>query len=281
MRWPHYKHVFFDCDSTLTTVEGIDILAEEAGKKWRVEVLTRAAMDGNLDLGEVYGKRLQAIHATRAQIRNIRRIYKQNVVEDAREVIDALQALDHKVYIISGGLAEPVVEFGVFLGVPREQIRGVMVDYNQLSGNWWQKITEDQAVDEQYLDYEEGDLTVTDGKANVVKELLGDQNGRSLLIGDGSSDLHASRAIDLFVGFGGVVARPNVLSEAPAFVHSSSLAPLLVLAAGPAAFRLVRGTPHEAVFAKGLDLIQSQAISFKNGRLQEKFQGAFSKVIQP
>ena len=23
MRWPPYKHVFFDCDSTLTTVEGI------------------------------------------------------------------------------------------------------------------------------------------------------------------------------------------------------------------------------------------------------------------
>ncbi len=281
MRWPHYKHVFFDCDSTLTTVEGIDILAEEAGKKWRVEVLTRAAMDGNLDLEEVYGKRLQAIHATRAQIRNIRRIYKQNVVEDAREVIAALQALDHKVYIISGGLAEPVVEFGVFLGVPREQIRGVTVDYNQLSGNWWQKITEDQAVDEQYLDYEEGDLTVTDGKANVVKELLGEQNGRSLLIGDGSSDLRAGPAIDLFVGFGGVVTRPNVLAEAPAFIHSSSLAPLLVLAAGPAAFRLVKGSAHEAVFAKGLDLIQSQAVSFKNGRLQEKFEGAFSKVIQP
>ncbi|MCC6606951.1 MAG: phosphoserine phosphatase, partial [Anaerolineae bacterium] len=33
MRWPPYKHVFFDCDSTLTTVEGIDVLAETAGKK--------------------------------------------------------------------------------------------------------------------------------------------------------------------------------------------------------------------------------------------------------
>lgn len=281
MRWPHYKHVFFDCDSTLTTVEGIDILAEASGKKWRVEVLTNAAMNGHLELEEVYGKRLQAIHATRSQIRSIRRAYKQNVVEDAREVIAALQALDHKVYIISGGLAEPVAEFGVFLGVPRDQIRGVIVDYNQLSGHWWQKVTEDQMVDEQYLDFKEGDLTITDGKANVVQELLGEQNGRSLLIGDGSSDLRASRAIDLFVGFGGVVERPNVVAEAPAYVHSSSLAPLLVLAAGPAAYRLVKGTEHEAVFAKGMDLIQADAVSFKNGRLQEKFQGAFAKIKQP
>ena len=73
MRWPHYEHVFFDCDSTLTGVEGIDILAESAGKQWRVEVLTQAAMDGELDLEEVYGRRLQTVKPTRRQIRDIRR----------------------------------------------------------------------------------------------------------------------------------------------------------------------------------------------------------------
>jgi len=134
MRWPHYEHVFFDCDSTLTTIEGIDVLADHAGKKWRVEVLTRAAMDGELDLEEVYGKRLLAVKPTREQIRNIRQAYKRNVVEDAAAVIAALQHLGHKVYIISGGLAEPVEEFGIFLGVPQENIRAVGVAYNQLSG---------------------------------------------------------------------------------------------------------------------------------------------------
>ena len=282
MRWPHYKHVFFDCDSTLTTVEGIDILAETVGKKWRVEVLTKAAMDGQLDLEDVYGKRLQAVSATRAQIRNIRRIYKQNIVEDAREVIAALQALEHNVYIISGGLAEPVAEFGIFLGVPRTQIRAVQVDYNQLEGDWWQRITEDQeAGSARYLTFIEGDLTATNGKANVVKELLGEQSGRSLLIGDGNSDLRAGSAVDLFVGFGGVVSRPHVLEQAPAFIHTSSLAPLLVLAAGPAAYRLVKNTPHEAVFARGIDMIQSGALTFTNGRLQNKFHSALAKVIQP
>ena len=44
MRWPPFQHVIFDCDSTLTTVEGIDALAKSAGKGWRVSVLTEAAM---------------------------------------------------------------------------------------------------------------------------------------------------------------------------------------------------------------------------------------------
>ena len=40
MRWPPFEHIFFDCDSTLTAVEGIDVLAETMGKRLRVETLT-------------------------------------------------------------------------------------------------------------------------------------------------------------------------------------------------------------------------------------------------
>ncbi|HIP72894.1 MAG TPA: HAD family hydrolase, partial [Anaerolineae bacterium] len=229
MRWPPYQHVFFDCDSTLTTVEGIDILAETAGKKWRVEVLTNAAMDGKLDLAEIYAKRLRAIRPTQAQIQEIRRVYKRNIVEDAKETIAALQYLGHQVYIISGGLAEPVEEFGLYLGVPCDHIRAVHVDYDHLAGRWWEYNS--AAEPGQYRDYEAGALTISDGKAQIVRELLGQQHGRSLLVGDGSSDLLAGQAVDLFVGFGGVVTRQQVLAEAPAFIHSRSIAPILALAA--------------------------------------------------
>ncbi|MCI0393722.1 MAG: hypothetical protein L0322_02130, partial [Chloroflexi bacterium] len=122
MRWPPFEHIFFDCDSTLTAVEGIDALAQAAGKGWRVSVLTEAAMNGDLDLEEIYAKRLRAVNPTRGQIQTIRQVYKARAVSDAAEVIAALQALGLKVYIISGGLAEPVVEFGLYLGVPRENI---------------------------------------------------------------------------------------------------------------------------------------------------------------
>ena len=275
MRWPPYKHVFFDCDSTLTTVEGIDILAETVAKKWRVETLTNAAMNGELDLGDVYGKRLQAIKPTRKQVKAIKQVYKRNLVEDAAAVIQALHELGHKVYIISGGLAEPVEEFGIWLGVPRERIRAVGVSYDALSGQWWQS---EPAGDERYLNYEEGSLTVSDGKAEIVRELLGDQSGRSLLIGDGSSDLLACPAVDLFVGFGGVIKRDNVLATAPIYLHSASLAPLLTLAAGPSILRQLAQTSRKHLISKIQQLIEQGAITFNNERLSTKFDQAYKAV---
>ncbi|RMG90402.1 MAG: hypothetical protein D6706_19480 [Chloroflexi bacterium] len=278
MRWPHYEHIFFDCDSTLTTIEGIDVLAESVGKRWRVEVLTKAAMDGHLDLKDVYNKRLRAVRPNREQIRAIYRAYKQNITEDAAAVIHSLQALGHKVYIISGGLAEPVVELGIYLGVPREHIRAVNVAYNQLTGRWWQQCNPQANGNEPYLAYEKGALTVSDGKAQIVQELLQGQNGRSLLIGDGTSDLLAQTAVDLFVGFTGVIARPNILTNAPISIHSPSLAPLLLLAAGPAAYQFVQNTPHQTIFDKAFQLTDRGAITFNHERLNKKFWQAYQTV---
>ncbi len=275
MRWPPYKHIFFDCDSTLTAVEGIDILADTAGKRWRVEVLTQAAMNGELDLEEVYEKRLRAVRPTRQQVQQIRQVYKRHVVEDATAVIGALQALGHQVYIISGGLAEPVTEFGLYLGVPRQNIRAVDVNYNQLSGRWW----ENDPRQTRYLGYEAGALTISEGKAQVIRELLGAQKGRVLLIGDGQSDLLAASVasppvVHLFVGYGGVVVRERVRSQAPVFIHSRSLLPLLLLAAGPAALGYLQET-NPLLAEKTTQLIQTGAITFNHEQLKHKFDSAY------
>lgn len=277
MRWPPYQHIFFDCDSTLTTVEGIDMLAEHKGKKWRVEVLTKAAMDGDLDLQEVYGKRLQAVKPTRQQIHDIRQVYKQHIVEDAAALITTLQFLGHQVYIISGGLAEPVIEFGLYLGVPRENIRAVGVEYNQLTGDWWQLLP-DTTPGGRYLSYEQGSLTISDGKAQVVQELMAGKRGRALLIGDGTSDLLAARALDLFVGYGGVVTRPRVQQEAPIFIQTASLAPLLAIAAGPEVFLRLQNSPYEPLSRKAQQLISQGAIKFNHERLSTKFHAAYQTI---
>lgn len=277
MRWPPYHQIFFDCDSTLTTVEGIEVLARSAGKGWRVEVLTRAAMDGDVDLEEVYAKRLRAVRPTRGQIYAIRQVYKRNIVEDAAAVIAALQFLGHHVYIISGGLAEPVIEFGIYLGVPRENICAVDVEYDKLSSAWWESYAE-KSREDRYLDFQAGALTISDGKAHIVRQLRGQQPGRALLLGDGTSDLLASRAVDLFVGYGGVTTRPPVLANAPAFVHSGSLAPILALASGPAGLKLLEPTPHQALVEKTRHLIEEGAITFQNERLGEKFNEAYQTI---
>ncbi len=274
MRWPYYEHVIFDCDSTLTSIEGIDILADSVGKRWRVEVLTQAAMDGDIDLEDIYAKRLKAVRPTQRQILDIRRAYKRNTVEDAKELIAALQELNHKVYIISGGLLEPVKEFGVYLGVPKENIRAVDIIYNELSGQWW------KSGNEQYMTFDEGALTVSDGKAEIVSALLAGQKGRSLLVGDGQSDLLAGRAVNLFVGYGGVKMRESVRKQAPIYVQSLSLAPVLAIAAGPSILQTLMGTRHENLGLKALDLYEKGAVKFNDERLKIKFRGAVSATQQ-
>ena len=274
-RWTSFDLVFFDCDSTLSAIEGIDELARFKGKEWRVGVLTQKAMDGDLDLAEVYGKRLQAIRPTRGQLKAIEERYWEALVPDAQEVIAALHYLRKQVFIISGGLAEPVRGFGARLGVAPENIRAVELEYNQLSGEWWRYYEPQTQTKQTYLDYNEGPLTVSSGKPAIVRELAAGKHGRKLMIGDGSSDLAARSEVDLFIGFGGVVARQKVKDGADVFVESRSLAPILPLAVGPAAYIRTIGTVHQAVFNRGLELLLGDEITIQSEELRAAFEQAF------
>ena len=275
-RWTSFDLIFFDCDSTLSTSEGIDELARLKGKEWRVGVLTDKAMNGDLDLAEVYGKRLQAIRPTRGELKAIEERYYETIVPDTREVLDALRFLNKGVYIISGGLAEPVRGFGARLGVPPENIRAVELEYNELSGDWWRYYEPGHRNTHTYLDYDEGPLTVSSGKPRIVQELAGKRPGRRLMIGDGASDLATREVVDLFVGFGGVVSREKVRAGADAFIHSPSIAPVLPLAAGPRGYARVQGTPHQVVFERGLALARAGSLTFLPDDLRAAFERAFN-----
>jgi phosphoserine phosphatase len=278
MRWPPYQHVFFDCDSTLTSVEGINVLAESAGKGWRVKVLTEAAMNGEIQLEGIYDKRLKTLNATRRQVRAIREAYKANIVPDSAKVIEALQALGHQVYIVSGGLAEPVIEFGLHLSIPRQNIHAVNVEYDQLSGQWWQSDDHQPNIDERYMAYSRETLTLSRGKVEIIREVLAGKIGRSLLIGDGISDQMASIAVDLFVGFGGVTTRSEIWNNSPLFIRSQSMAPLLIIAAGPASLQRLDGTPFQDIAERSLQMVADGAITFRDEQLQEKFELAVSRA---
>ena len=271
-RWPVYRHVIFDCDSTLTGIEGIDELASHPDTRQRVADLTRSAMDGKVNLETVYGERLEILQPTRGAVRALRSRYRKHVVKDAAALIQALQVLGHEVYIVSGGLFDPVREFGMHLGVAPEHIRAVEVEYDTLSGNWWQG---QGPWREAYLAVQHSVLTESDGKARVIRELLQNQTGRSLLVGDGVSDLLASREVDLFAGFGGVICRDRVASESKVFIQSQSIAPVLLLAAGKAALEHSGDPGVQALAEKAHALIQSAALRWNEVRLAEKFEACF------
>ena len=276
--WRAYDLVFFDCDSTLTRIEGIDELARLKGVFDEVQRLTAAAMDGEIHLSSVYDRRLDLLRPTRADIRTIERLYRADIVPDVRELIGALNALGRRVFIVSGGLALAVIPFGVSLGVPHEHIRAVDVVFDRLSGRWWDYDLDRKGHNpaEQYLDYEAGPLTETHGKADIVRELREGRAGRALLVGDGVSDLMARSAVDLLVGFGGVVYRERVAAEADVFFECESLAPVLPLVASPSDCRRCVQAGYQLLLDKGLNLVRAGAVQFRDPANRERILKAYS-----
>ncbi|GIK38357.1 MAG: hypothetical protein BroJett011_21900 [Chloroflexota bacterium] len=262
--WPGFQVVFFDCDSTLSSIEGIDELARHKGKFDEVKRLTNAAMDGEVHLQSVYDRRLELLNPTRAEIRELERHYRQTLVPDASEVIRALQTAGREVFIVSGGLLEAVQPFGEWLGVPAQHIRAVDVRYNSLSGQWWdyQQDRWGMRPDVEYLDPADTPLIETHGKIQVIQELRAGRSGRAMLVGDGVSDLAARPVVDLMVGFGGVVVRERVAAEADVFIKSNSLAPALPLALTEAERTQWTDSAFAAVLNKGISLIESGEVVF-------------------
>lgn len=276
MRWTSFDLIFFDCDSTLSTIEGIDELAKLAGKEAEIAELTNKAMNGELDLKDVYGERLRAIQPTKAQLKRVEERYWETTVPDAQAVIAALHFLGKQVFVISGGLAAPVKGFARRLGVMPENVRAVELEFNELSGEWWRYHDPSQLAQQKFMDYYEGPLTVSSGKPRMVEELAAGRFGRRMFIGDGASDLATQENVDLFVGFGGVVARENVRSDAAVWLSANTLAPILPLAAGASGYARVVGTPHQKVFNKGLSLARTALFEIRSDDERHAFEEAFA-----
>src|SRR5262249_51222706 len=106
-------------------------------------------------------------------------------------------------------------------------------------------------------------LIESQGKATVIKELLRGRQGRSMLVGDGMSDIAARPAVDWVVGFGGGGSRRRGAEEADGFFWSGSLAPVLPLALPCSGWRKLQNRGHQAVLEKGLALIEGGEVTFR------------------
>jgi phosphoserine phosphatase len=273
--WPISNLVIFDCDSTLSTIEGIDELARMTGHEHDVAMLTKRAMEGDIPLESVYGHRLVTANPTQAQVQRIANLYRDTVVPAAQEVIAALQALGTDVFIVSGGLIEPVRDFGVWLGVPREHIFAVDMEYDQLAGQWWRYWEQPGGRNPgaHYLSVEANPLTGTGGKNQIIAFIRAQHPGRAMMVGDGGSDLEVSDDVDLFVGFGGAAYRQRIADEASVYIHCLSLAPILPLALGQ-----LGNTPRFALlWAEGFQAVHNDEVTFNDPEMRTAFMSALRR----
>ncbi|GAB4258725.1 MAG: phosphoserine phosphatase [Methylomicrobium sp.] len=207
-----FDRICFDFDSTLSRLEGIDELAVRAGCGDAIAQLTEAAMNGEVPLEEVYGKRLELIRPDRSAIEWLAERYRNEIVDGVDALFARLHAEARQVYIVSGGIRQSILPMASYLRVPEEHVHAVDVYFDD---------------DGSYLDFDRGSaLARAGGKAEICRQLKGD--GLTLaMVGDGSTDLEAKQAGACFIGFGGVVDRPKVREGADHYVGDRSLLAVL------------------------------------------------------
>jgi len=277
-----FQRVIFDCDMTLVTVEGIDELARLKGQAEYIADLTCQAMDGKIPLEEVYAQRLELLRPTRAELEEVGRIYRRSLTPQAVEVVAALQLAGVEVFIVSGGLKVAVLDLAEMLKVPAQNVQAVAVRLDELSGSWWDYTRHQYAgnPDETYFAFAPTPLAESSGKLAVVRNLASDDR-RTMMVGDGSTDLAAKEAVRLFAGFGGVERRAAVVEEAAVFLEGPGLAGLLPVALSPYAAGKLTGTPSWEIFQDGLQAIQSAQVLFKDESQHQRILQAHRPVNHP
>ncbi len=213
----HNKLLVFDCDSTLSGIEGIDELGRmrHAGIAAKVAQLTTDAMDGRVPIDDVFGLRLRLIRPSQQECASIGQRYVDHVEPHAKQVIAELKGEGWDVAILSGGFVPCIAPLAAYLGIDR--IEAVPL-YFDASGA--------------YAGYA-GDYPTTrnGGKLELIRKLKTEgAYALTVMVGDGVSDLEAKPGVDLFIGFGAYVSRSKVRAEADGFIQTLDELPDLLQA---------------------------------------------------
>ena len=194
------KIIAFDCDSTLSSIEGVDELARIAGDRIfrEVEDLTNLAMDGEVPVEEIFARRLDLIRPTREQCAEVGKMYLETVEPTAKETIAKLTDLGWECLIISGGFEPCIAPLAQELGIKR--VEAVPLQFDE-TGN--------------YLGFNSDYPTTRSGGKPEIIRLIRSAIGpnKFVMVGDGVSDLETTPEVDTFIGFFKYVQRKNVVKN--------------------------------------------------------------------
>jgi len=197
--------MFFDCDSTLSSIEGIDELARARGPEVyaKVVALTDAAMNGEIPLDEVFPRRMEIIRPDRKTCEDVAAQYISTMMPGAVELIRKLKRRGWMPIIVSGGFAPLIEPLAKHLGIDFVEAVPLHLDED---GN--------------YAGYGRDYPTTRNlGKNEIIREWKAALRPvRTAMMGDGISDLETKPDVDWFIGFGGVVERALVKGGAEHWV---------------------------------------------------------------
>jgi len=201
------KLLFIDCDSTLSSIEGIDELARFRGPAVFDEVvaLTNAAMNGEVALDEVFPRRMEIIRPDRAACDFVAARYVETITPGAAGLVAELKREGWLPVILSGGFLPLIQPLAVSLGIDHVEAVPLYLDGHG-----------------SYAGYDAAYPTTRNlGKNEVIRDWKAAMLPEKVaMIGDGVSDLETKLDVDIFIGFGGVVRRPAVRAGSECWLES-------------------------------------------------------------
>lgn len=232
--------IVFDCDGTLSSIEGIDFLAKNNGVGDVVKSLTSTAMDKSGLNPVLYQKRLDLVFPRREQVHALGHQYFAHRVPDISDVINLLKRLNKAIYLISAGVNPAVRMFGEMLQIHPDNVYAVDLSFDQ-QGN--------------FLDFERNSpLINNDGKRKIVEQIK-NEHPAIIHIGDGLNDIVTYDLVTRFIGYGGVAYRKNIAELCQYYITTLSFAPLVPLALTQAESENL--LPEEqALYQRGLAAIE-------------------------
>ncbi|SRR5579883_1082769 len=197
--------ILFDCDGTLSTIEGIDELAKQNGIAQTVQALTSDAMTHTGLNAQLYEKRLQMVKPTQNQAIDLGKLYYKHRVPGIENIIQTFLKLNKTIYIISAGLYDSVATFGALLNIPQKNIFAVRVQFDAKG---------------QYLDFDRNSPLISNvGKKNIVTD-LGNLHKNMVFVGDGMNDVAVYDLVSLFIGYGGNFYRETIAERSDFYITS-------------------------------------------------------------
>ncbi|MBT5016549.1 HAD-IB family phosphatase [Candidatus Peregrinibacteria bacterium] len=209
-----FQQIFFDCDSTLTTIEGIDELTADLNLKEQIQNITKKAMLGQIDFKTALIQRLFLLNPTKKDLQRIGEQYIKNIFPGTKKLINLFKSNQREVYIVSGGFKTAILPFAKHLGIPPENVFANEIIFDQ-KGQFEKLNTKNILIH-------------TNGKAQFMRShRILNPHKKTVFIGDGITDLATKPFVDRFIGFGSTQSRPEVKNQSPYFFQENNLLKLL------------------------------------------------------
>jgi phosphoserine phosphatase len=200
--------VVLDADSTLLEDEVIELLADTAGTRSRVQAITERAMRGEIDFAESLRERVATLAGLQVDVfRGAQQAVR--VTRGADELVRGVHAAGGTVGVVSGGFHEVLDPFAERLGLDHCRANRLEVVDGVLTGRVL------------------GDVVDAHAKAVALREWAAADDVpvvRTVAIGDGANDLEMMRVAGLSVAFD---AKPLVRERADVAVVDRDLSSVL------------------------------------------------------